>query len=92
MDVMTVLNKFVPKTFAPFSLQKSLDKIEKAFNEDTVEKVLKNLENINSEFAKEQIRVIQTMVIIKLKKKNFLCIAILKPLLLFTKKKPLILF
>lgn len=61
-DVMSLLNNFQSKTFDPFSFEKSLNLIEKAFNANTVEKILENLEKDNSEFGKQQAEVIKKMV------------------------------
>lgn len=62
-DVMSLLNKFRSQNLAPFSLQNSLNTIEKAFNGDTVEKILENLEKDGSEFGKKQAEIIKKMVV-----------------------------
>lgn len=69
-DIECVLDKFCPKTDLEFSLAKYLPQINKCFSAPTIESILKNLEEEDTEWAKETIKVKAKNMYFKKKGKN----------------------
>lgn len=51
-EIDDTLNKYNEKDLAPFSLKPQLDQIDKCFSGNTMEEIMKNLENDGSDWAK----------------------------------------
>lgn len=60
-DIVNVLKKFTPKTFKKFILEDHLEKINKIFNENSIENIIENLKNDNSEFAANTLKSLSKM-------------------------------
>lgn len=56
-EIANILNSFCPPNNAEFVLQKHLKQINECFNAPSVEAILKNLEQDNSEWAQATIKV-----------------------------------
>lgn len=56
-DIGNVLNKFCPKIDSVFSLAAHFEQINRCFDASTVEDILKNLEEDETEWAKQTIKV-----------------------------------
>lgn len=56
-EVEKVLNYFCPKPKSEFTLSKQIGQINRAFDASTVEEIFRNLEEDNSEWANQTIRV-----------------------------------
>lgn len=69
-DIECVLDKFCPKTDLEFSLAKYLPQINKCFSASTIEGILKNLEEEDTEWAKETIKVKAKNIYLKKREKT----------------------
>lgn len=56
-DIHKVLNEFCPKIKAEFTFARHLDQINKCFDAPTIEGILRNLENDDTDWAKQTIQV-----------------------------------